>query len=64
MFPQSIKLLNTFQEIYKFLPDMSAEAENEKYLKYLAPLSYNCSLKVYSLQLFKQQKIKLFFAIW
>jgi hypothetical protein len=52
MYTQGIKMLNTLQEIYKFLPDMSDEPENERYLKYLAPLSYNTSLKV------KSNKIK------
>lgn len=39
-------MLDILQKMYTFLPDMSDEPENERYLKYLAPLSYNSSLRV------------------
>jgi len=39
-------MLDVIQDIYTFLPDMPDEPENESYLKYIAPLSYNSSLNV------------------
>ncbi len=44
-----LELIDELQEAYTFLSDMPFDADNEKNIKYLAPLCYNSSLKVNSI---------------
>jgi hypothetical protein len=39
-------MLDRIQKEYSFVCDMPPDPDNEKYIKYMAPLSYNGSLKV------------------
>lgn len=48
MYTSGIAVIDMLQDIYTFLPDMKTNDSqtNERYLKFLAPLSYNSSLRV------------------
>ena len=41
-----LKIIDELQEAYTFVCDMPFDDENERYIKFMAPLCYNSSLKV------------------